>query len=268
MMMTDPKLHAFVLTFEGAGEARRHSASNEMIRLDPGLNWQFISGYAAGDAELSGLFDPTFNMKYSKRPLAATEIAAYGGHRKMMRSFLVTQLPFGLFLEDDFAAAGSAASWLHLINHIDDVMGHCDMLKLLDFGPPRSGFMEERIHCPLTIVKPWNVGAGAVGYILSRQGAEKILSRKQIFRQIDEDIKYFWELDLDIWTVKTPMVVEISRDLGGSFLERERMEIKRKNRNLKTSLKGNLLAIRRWILSRYHRLKQFGVRPGNDRTSK
>jgi len=261
--MVNAHLHAFVLTFDGAGEARRHSARNEMLRLDPDLGWRFVSGYAADDVELSGLFDPALNRKHSKRPLGAAEIAAYGGHRKMMHSFLETELPFGLFLEDDFAAAGTAASWQHLINNTDAVMADCDMLKLFDFGPPRSGFIADRVHGPLTLVKPWNIGAGAVGYVLSRKGTEKILSRQRIFRQIDEDIKYFWELNLDIWTVKNPMVCEISSTLGGSFLEEERLKIKQENRNFQTTLKGNLLALRRWALSRYYRLQQIVNNRGN-----
>ncbi|WP_136659269.1 glycosyltransferase family 25 protein [Nitratireductor sp. XY-223] len=244
---------AFVLTFDGAGVLRRDSVTRQMRQFRPEISWQLVSGYGAQDTELAQHYDAALNRKHSKRPLGGGEIAAYAGHRKMMRQFLATGLPFGLFLEDDFSPLDMNGRWHHLLDHVDGVMGSKDMLKLFDFGPPRTGFVDHETHGPVKMVKPLSVGAGAVGYVLSRDGARKILARKRFFRQIDEDIKYFWELDLDIWAVRPQMISEISDMLGGSFLKAERDAIKQSHRSIATSMKGNYLALRKMALNRIHR---------------
>ncbi|MDA4846018.1 glycosyltransferase family 25 protein [Hoeflea poritis] len=232
---------------------RRESVTRQMRQFPSALDWQLVSGYGADDAALGRHYDAALNRRYSKRPLSDGEIAVYAGHRKMMRQFLETGQPFGLFLEDDFACRDVASRWRHLFTHVDDIMVGKDMLKLFDFGPPKSGFAEQDTHGPIEMVKPLSVGAGAVGYLLSREGAQKILSRQRVFRQIDEDIKYFWELGLDIWAVRPQMVREISDVLGGSFLEAERNAIKQRHKNIATSIKGNYLALRKMALNRLHR---------------
>ncbi|WP_419914078.1 glycosyltransferase family 25 protein [Hoeflea sp.] len=253
--MTDrgPFISAFVLTFDGAGSKRRSSATRQMRAFEPELPWQMVTGFNAKDPELAQHYDIALNKKHSKRPLGGGEIAAYAGHRKMMQLFLEEGRPFGLFLEDDFAPTESPSHWRYLIGNVDSVMGDKDMLKLFDFGPPKDGCIEQEAHGPIELVKPLSVGAGAVGYVLSRNGAQKILARRKIYRQIDEDIKYHWELQLDIWAVRPQMVCEISDVLGGSFLEKERNTIKQNHRNLATSIKGNYLALRKMALNRFHR---------------
>ncbi|MEX3007446.1 glycosyltransferase family 25 protein [Hoeflea sp. TYP-13] len=247
---------AYVLTFEGAGQRRRSSAGAQMRVIAPEIDWQFVSGFNPDDTRLEQHYDTELNRKYSKRPLSQGEIAVYAGHRKMMQMFLESGNPFGLFFEDDFGNLGSAWHWRHLIANIGAVMADGDMLKLFDFGPPRNGFVTKRNHGPIELIKPRSVGAGAVAYILSRQGAAKILSRERIYRQIDEDIKYFWELGLDIWTARPSLVGEISASLGGSFLEDGRRKIKYNNRGIGTSVKGNYLALRKFAFGRYHQLRQ------------
>ena len=49
------------------------------------------------------------------------------------------------------------------------------------------------------------------------------------------------------------MVREISDVLGGSFLEAERSAIKKRHRNVVTSMRGNYLALRKLALNRIHR---------------
>ena len=255
-------LPAFVLTFDGAGHTRRDSVIRQMQRFDGRIDWRFVRGYGSGDAELVSQYDAALNRRYSKRPLGRGEMAAYAGHRRMMKRFLETGRAYGLFVEDDFGWRGTTAQWHHLFGNIDTVMTGKDMLKLFDFGPSKSGHVERMEYGPIEAVKPLSVGAGVVGYVLSRQGAAKMLSRPRFFRQIDEDIKYYWELGLEIWAVRPEMIAEISASLGGSYLESERALIKQRHRNLATSVKGNLLALRKMALNRYHRSNgKTGPRP-------
>ncbi|MCY6381980.1 glycosyltransferase family 25 protein [Hoeflea prorocentri] len=249
------KLPAFVLTFDGSHPQRHESVRQQMLAFEPAIEWQFVHGFAADDSRIEDLYDDALNRRYSKRPMGRGEIAAYAGHRRMMQRFIETGHDYGLFVEDDFGWRGTAAQWHHLIGNVDTVMAGKDMLKLFDFGPPKSGCVARAECGPIETVKPLSVGAGVVGYILGRDGAKKILSRKRVFRQIDEDIKYYWELGLEIWTVRPQMIAEISAGLGGSYLEKERALIKRRHRNLATSLKGNLLALRKKVLNRHHRSK-------------
>jgi len=87
-----------------------------------------------------------------------------------------------------------------------------------------------------------------VGYVLSRNGARKLLAKEKLFRQIDEDFKHPWEFGLDIWSLTPNLVTENSRALGGSLLEAERLAIKRTHRSFVISMKGNYLTVRRKLL--------------------
>lgn len=98
-----------------------------------------------------------------------------------------------------------------------------DMLKLFDFPDSASnGAALHRDVAGETLLFPRYPKVGAVGYVLSARGAEKFLHRDRVFRPIDEDLRYYWELGLSVWTLARPLVRDGSATLGGSLLETER----------------------------------------------
>lgn len=243
----------FVLTFPGAGTDRHQSPQQEFERLPIELGWSLVMGFGPQDQIVEEVYDADLNQRWMKRPLAASEIAVYAGHRKMYAEFLSGSAEFGLFLEDDFQIS-HLDDFCYLVEHIESVMASTDMLKLFNFGDKPGWVVRQRTSGPLQLVKHHRNSAGAVAYVLSRHGAEKLLAKSKLYRQIDEDFKYHWEFDLNIWSLAPDLVTENSSGLGGSLLEMDRRTMKQNHRNVVTSMKGNYLTIRRKLLGLYHSL--------------
>jgi glycosyl transferase, family 25 len=211
-------------------------------------------GCNAGTPEAQAIYDAVANSRRLKRSLTPGEIAAYATHLRALRMFLDSSHDVAILLEDDFIAE-DADALRRVADMGAEILPHrADMLKLYDF--PRDRQLS-RNH-PLVTVQRGGVDlakwpsppAGAVGYLITRRGAEKLLRRKRIYRQIDEDLKYFWEFDLDIWSVSKTLVNERSLELGGSRLESERTG--RPKASLARRILGLALTAERKLKNRWH----------------
>jgi len=244
-----------IVTCAKSSERRLPEATALLGALGRDVEVDVVNGYVAEDGIIDTLYDPALNGRRAKRPISRTEIAVYASHRLAWRRLLDGGHAAALVFEDDFGFSDPRCV-AELIERRDEVLaGGCDIVKLFDFrknGPNAPAF--SRRVGGLELVKWRAPTAGMVGYLISRAGAEKFLSRERIFRQIDEDTKYFWELDLDIWSVPGNPVIERSGELGGSVVgaERESMKIRR----LKRSIWGNLLTADRKIRTRYHLMRE------------
>ena len=105
--------------------------------------------------------------------------------------------------------------------------------------------------------------AGMVAYLISRAGARKLLARDRVYRQVDEDLKHYWELGLDIWSVPGNPVAEVSDKLGGSLIDDDRENLR--NRVLARSLWGNVLTTERKIRTRLALAREAVARRGGRR---
>jgi glycosyl transferase, family 25 len=230
---------AFVITIDAAEGARRRSAAAQLDRL--GWPYRFVDGELAGRAGHAGLYAEGLNRCFLKRPLTPGEIAAYASHRRAMREFLASGVPVGLILEDDFGIL-EPESFPEQMRAVLAAPLSWDLIKLFDFRgrPARQRYKAGGVD----IINPVSPTAGMVGYLITRRGAERFLSRQRIFRQIDEDTKHYWELGLWIYSLDPNPIIERGDLPGGSHLEGER-QTARSQRNLWRSLKGNLLAIYR-----------------------
>ena len=79
----------------------------------------------------------------------------------------------------------------------------------------------------VTLVKWSSPTAGMVAYLITREAAQKLLSQTQIWRQVDEDTKLFWEFY--IWSVQGCPIVDNSDALGGSLIVSERQQARQGN---------------------------------------
>ena len=130
-----------------------------------------------------------------------------------------------------------------------------DIVKLFDFE--KKGANRPAFECRaggVRLVKWQAPTAGMVAYLIARSGATKLLARDKIFRQVDEDLKHFWELGLDVWSVPGNPVAEVSEHLGGSLIDRERASLR--NRALGRSLWGNVLTAERKIKTWLHMARE------------
>ena len=190
-----------------------------------------------------------------KRPLSRGEIAAYLSHRRALKAFLETDAEFALILEDDFAAV-DARSFAEQISKIIQAPIHWDIIKLFDYRQRKTPRARLNLGS-IEIVEYSSPTAGMVAYLARRSGAQKLTKRDFVFRPIDEDIKFYWEIDLYAFSVTPNPVIEISDTLGGSLIESERARL-RSHRSIKRSIRGTFIEIRR-IWQHLRKRRRYGL---------
>lgn len=255
-----------LLTCKLSPAQRVAHAHTEILRHFSSDQVEVVDGFVSDDMEVDQIFDQKKARFWSKRILSRGEIATYATHRLAWQKLLDDGHDVVLILEDDFRledpdlvrkALNEAPSLLADGRH---------MIKLYDYPRDRSPDIGIRIQVgAIPLVKWQRTRAGLVGYILSREGAKRMLERPKIFRVVDEDIKFFWELGIDIWSIPGNPITEIANNLGGSLLEDERQ--KNRRRSLSRSLKGMLLSVHRDALTRFHYMRLCRQHRSGGRTS-
>ncbi len=257
MSQVDPQPNGLiikVISCARSPESRRRSAAAQIESLKVAAQVEIVDGYTADDAIVDALYTPSLNRWRSKRPVARTEIAVYASHRLALQQMIDSGHQAALVLEDDFAL-GDTDKVLAAIEHWSDLLGDGrDVVKLFDFEKrSRNRVHQARNVAGIELVKWRAPTAGMVAYLISREGGQKLLARERIYRQIDEDTKYFWELGLDIWSIPGNPILEVSTSIGGSLVETDREQIKQ--RKLSRSLWGMLLTVERKLKTWFYLLR-------------
>lgn len=233
-----------VLTSKASPDARLRSAMAQATAIVDASRVRVIDGATPRDPIVADLYDAGAARRWSKRPPIAAEIAAYATHRIAWRALLDGGGPWALVLEDDFRVLDQEGLRAVIATAADLLPEGRHIVKLFDLpGERERGRAVQRTVAGIGIVKREHVRAGLVGYLISREGAARFLSRTRVFRVVDEDIKYHWELGLDIWSLTQNLFADGGADLGGSLIDDARKASRK--RSFLRSLKGNLLAAHR-----------------------
>ena len=253
MRVSEPNSDApivLILTCRISPGQRVKSALAEAARLFPGLTVEIVDGLVENDLEVDALFHPVAASWLSKRPPTRREVAVYGTHRLAWQTLLERGHRSAIILEDDFYATDPCLMG-ELVQTMPSVLASgLHILKLYDYPRVRNGgWALERYVGKLRLVQWARPRAGLVGYVLTAEGARRFLCRPRIFRVVDEDIKYFWELGLDIWSLRPNPVIDASYNLGGSLLEEVRLR-SRSRRKFVRSFLGIVLSFHRRIRNR------------------
>lgn len=248
-----------VLTCAKSPEDRLLSAKQQLEDFLPRQPYRIVMGYTGSDREASQIYDAPKNHRYMKRPLTEGEIAIYASHRKAMAEFLQSPYAATLILEDDFKLV-MPEMVKSALEHANELFtGSRNLIKLFDYHAKKtsSTILDSDTIDELPLVKHSSPRAGMVAYIISREGAERFLARESIYRMIDEDIKYFWELGLNIWSIPNNPIVDNSSVLGGSLVDDER-QYRRAQKTLRRSIYGNFLTLHRKSRNLLENLKYNG----------
>ncbi len=246
--------HCFVISTQDDKGTRRHSAASQLNAL--AADFTFIPGYTPDDPEVDRSYSDALNHASMKRPLSRGEIAAYLSHRRALAAFLATDAEFAIILEDDFGTP-DRDRFSEQISRLVQAPVQWDIIKLFDYRRrknPRARFDLGTIE----LVEYMSPTAGMVAYLVRRSGARKLTERRFVFRPIDEDIKFYWEIDLYAFSVIPNLVSEISDRLGGSQIEPERALLRSK-RSLRRSLRGTRIEFQRIWMHRWNR-RRYGLK--------
>ncbi|MDM4765551.1 glycosyltransferase family 25 protein [Pelomonas sp. SE-A7] len=189
---------------------RRARLEAELKRLDiagerfPATLWTALS-----DSEQASYYSSALNERVFHKPLVNGEKGCYASHLRAWQWLLDSSHPALVVLEDDVRLKPEFA---RVVEAIATLPAGWDMVKLL--GRPATGKAEKlRGQHPLTggyeLVDYARIPSLTAGYVISRSGAEKLLTSRLPFgRPIDVDLRHFWENGLRIQGVE-PAAIEL-----------------------------------------------------------
>lgn len=232
------KLQPIVITIESEGGPRRVGAVQEAARY--GWSPEFVRSIDRNSSMVDQLYDTDRNHKLRKDPMTRGEVACYYGHRKAWGKIAHGAAAYRLVLEDDFQVRdpSALAALAGSVEHMKD----WDIVGLSSHNP--IGVFR---RCQVKDAEIRNYlfkATGAVGYLLSRTGAQKLLRREKVFRPVDEDFIHPWELGLTVHS----MIPNPIGEMPGAVSTLETARAKR-NRSMSASVRGALLKTRWQLLS-------------------
>lgn len=158
-----------------------------------------LDGRALPDEMLERWYDPALNRRQYHRPLRPGEIGCYASHLALWRALLASGAPRLAVFEDDVEVSPELPRVLGAIRRLP---AGWDMVKL-------AGRAHEKAagHGPLlrdhALIAYARVPSLTSGYVISREGARKLLAHRPPFgRPIDVDLRHWWECDLTVLGVQ------------------------------------------------------------------
>ncbi|WP_133405250.1 glycosyltransferase family 25 protein [Parashewanella tropica] len=175
-----------------ASKARWQHLQQQLSQLGlQGTRFNAVVGSALSSSEIEAIYDPLLNKQHHKRNLTVGEIGCYASHRQIWQQLLDSGDPYAIVLEDDI---NLSADFPAIVSSIEQLQ-HWDLIKLSDNRnnpPAECTSISDNISC----VSYKRVPNCTTGYVISRQGAQKLLSRQRFFRPVDVDMQFHSELKL------------------------------------------------------------------------
>jgi len=215
-------------------QERRNAIGRQLDALS--IDWEFSD---AIDARASGsLLDAFYGdaENIAPRPLARSEIACFASHRLLYGKIHEDNVDFALVLEDDALIDDGINELLSAIS----ARGIPDFDALIVGYSKLSSHDAERFYIyepvarlgtigAVSVGVPWrNWTCGTVGYIVSRPGVEKLLSKK-ILTLADDWAAYEKVFDLRILHARPLLVFEDFRKFE-SCLQSDRHALQKPER--------------------------------------
>lgn len=131
------------------------------------------------------------------------EIGVYASHMVVMQNLLKSDAPYCIGMEDDLRLSARLPDFLR---RVDELPADWDIVRLSN--PTKSAWLSiGRINGVGDIARYLRVPNNMGCYLVSRRGAEKILSRStQVLHAIDEDLRRPWDYDLVTYGILPPPV--------------------------------------------------------------
>lgn len=149
-------------------------------------------------------YSETLNKKQYHSPLVAGEKGCYASHLLAWQDLLNSDSKAMVVLEDDVKLTDN---FVTAIGSIAQLERPWDMIKLI--GREREKVKNHQPLCfGMDLLDYSRVPSLTAGYVISRSGAQKLLSSRRPFgRPIDVDLRYWWENKMQILGVSPPVLV-------------------------------------------------------------
>lgn len=204
----------------------------EATRL-PAVNWNELK-----KEEQSRLYDEKLNKLNYYKPLANGEKGCYASHIKAWEILLSSPNSSLLVLEDDI---DFEEGFKDVINFIENFKEPWDMIKLLS-RPLEKYKTHTEITKKYRLIDYQRVPSWTAGYVISRNGAQKLLqSRVPFGRPIDVDLRFWFENDLNILGVHpSPLILDETSDTSSIWLGQQSNSLTLRQKIKKISMKAKM----------------------------
>jgi glycosyl transferase, family 25 len=205
----------FVINLDRAPARLAHAAA-ELKRQ--GLNFQRVSavdGLTLAPEEIERAHDKVRSLAGYHVPMQRGEIACFLSHRLAWETYREeSRAPFVVILEDDFELRGELGPLLAAITA--KTLQSWDVIKLWG-REKRAARRVAELTPSHSLVRELVISKRTVGQIVSREGAAKLLAKTlPIFRPIDVQLQYPWELGIEVLTIRPSILVDVGESLFGS----------------------------------------------------
>lgn len=152
-----------------------------------------VDGRAVSNSAVNAVYSHQLNTERYNYDLTMGEIACYMSHRKAWQKLLDSEDNAAIILEDDIVLDPLFAQLQKPVAALaDSRFAQWDLIKLAQpFRPKESQPLET--FGEFQLVDYEKPPMGACAYLVSRQGAKKLLSRVPFFRPVDVDMQWQWE---------------------------------------------------------------------------
>ncbi len=163
-----------------------------------------------------------FRPRYPFR-LAAAEIGAFLSHRAAWRRIVDENLDFGFVFEDD--AEVDKAQFAALLELVTAERSKWDYVLLPAAGlGPKGATIARRGN--FALVRPFAPPLRAIGQIVSRAAAERLLSVTAPFdRPVDTFLQMVWVTGQPMLAASPSPIRDVSRETGGTTVQRKSMRL-------------------------------------------
>lgn len=201
---------------------RRRFIENEIATT--GLATERVAGCDGRNLDLPEFAAPFFA---AASHLTDTQIACSTSHLSVMRLIADRNLPHALIVEDDARLPADLGAT------VDEVLTKLpegwDLVRLCR-APKRAVKPLADLADGRRLVRYSRVPVGRAGYLVSNSGARKLLRPRSITRPGDVEIAHPWLLDLDVYGVDPPPIIQ-ERTALPSSIGNKRGDIERSQRS-------------------------------------
>lgn len=158
-------------------------------------------------AAVYGRAVPDWLKSFYGEHLAPGEVGCSASHLVVYKTILERNLPFALVLEDDARLAGDFKPTIH--RAVELAPPGWDIIRMIESSNDRVQVLAE-LGGGRRLVRYLRVPRSTTGLIVSASGAKKLLTRRLIKEPIDVEIRWPWQLGLDVYGIDPPLVTQAS----------------------------------------------------------
>ena len=220
--MLQPTMKIYVINLQDAHDRWRHADQQFQNAGLSAERMNAVDGRLLSDSGVEEVYDARRNRKSYFSPLHRGELGCFLSHRSAWQQVRDGCDDYGLIVEDDIEILGPLREFLA---EIEEHRPHADLIKL-DKPGQGSCFEHLTLACGYQLHQPAQVPLDAAAYLLSRRGAEKLMTAlEKIYMPVDVHMQFWWQSELNIWCVDRPLVGQEALMQRASTLKKRKQPV-------------------------------------------